>query len=127
MAFTVDEDASASTVISQRLFEQLTSTLRAFVRILVIKDELRNWYETDLWLQVIAPFSVAEECSDFCSDPASRWPHLRTSRHTLFAILSGWFLIDMLKRIGLRRPISMFCKQGVTGSIPVTSTMISAK
>ena len=61
-------------------------------------------------------------CSDFCSDPMIRRIYPDTSAHMLFWELNALLSGRSLNREALREVKILFCKQGVTGSIPVTST-----
>ena len=62
-------------------------------------------------------------CSDFCSDPMIRRAYPDTAAHMLFWELNALLSGRSLNREALRELKILLCKQGVTGSIPVTSTI----
>src|SRR5215469_560960 len=61
-------------------------------------------------------------CSGFCSDPTNSRAHPDTARHKPFGRLNRVFSVEGLKRGCLLDMDFLLCKQGVAGSIPVTST-----
>ena len=63
---------------SERFLEKFAPALRASVRVLLIKNQLRDRYGANLRLHVPVPFSEAEECSDFCQGP---YVQMATSAH----------------------------------------------
>ena len=69
-------------------FEELATAFRALVSVFLVENELRDWNDTDPWLHCATAMSVNDDCSDFCSDPTCKRPHLHTSAHTLTGRLS---------------------------------------